>query len=72
MKVVYKVTMSEKIRSAKMLAELDGRLIERVELSTGEMDELIKEHSIYDLRIPYFKVFPRNIKFDDLSIVEVS
>lgn len=68
MKVIYQAGVLETIKNEITLAEIDGRMISRIELNPKEMNGLIKE-----LKYAYIRqgFGPRTLEIYDLSIVEV-
>lgn len=69
MKVIYKASMLETIKNEIALAEIDGRVISRIELTKKEMDTLVYE--LEGVISNSFRFCPRTVPFNGFDVVEV-
>lgn len=68
MKIVYEPSVMIQIQNAQIKAELEGKKISRIELTSKEMDELVKE---LGGECPRMNFCPRTVPFKQFKVVEV-
>ena len=70
MKVFYEPSVTIQIQNAQLKAELEGKKISRIELTSKEMDELVDELG-GDGDTPRVNFCPRTVPFKQFNVVEV-